>query len=373
MHPPRSVYVHVPFCRHRCGYCNFTLIAGRDDLIESYLKAIQIEIDQVPSTQIETLFLGGGTPTHLSIKQLDSLFTTIENRFEFAEGIEISLEGNPLDFQAELVSFLAARGVNRISLGVQSFNQGKLEFLERDHRVAEIQRAVSVIQDSIENFSIDLIIGTKDETAESWLADLQQAIACEPSHVSTYSLTVEKGTQFWNRQNQNQTMQVPEERAVELYEMAVDTLTGAGYGHYEISNFSRPGLECRHNVNYWNGEEYFGFGPGAARYVNGRRAINHQSIKSYLKKVLKGEEPTAESEAIDAEQSAREKLIFGLRQIKGIQLPEFESNTGFTVGQLAGNSLDGLLEHGLLKLEGGQLQLTRKGLLVSDSIWPLFL
>jgi oxygen-independent coproporphyrinogen-3 oxidase len=373
MPTPTSVYVHVPFCRHRCGYCNFTLVAGRDELIARYLQAIELEISKVKPGRITTLFLGGGTPTHLAIPDLERLLNVLENKFEFAEDLEFSIEGNPVDFDRELVDFLAARKVSRVSLGGQSYNPKKLEFLERDHDENQIGQAIALIESRIKNCSLDLILGVPGETLEDWSNDLEKTIQHKVQHVSTYSLTIEKGTRFWNRQNKNRKMTVDETGAVELYQMAITELRASGYRHYEVSNFSKPGYECQHNINYWNGGEYYGFGPGASRYVDRVRATNHQSTSQYLKLVSQGRDPTVEREEIDNEQSAREKLIFGLRQIEGFQLDDFSSRTGYAVSELVGDELRDLCDANLLEVKDGRLRLTLKGLLVSDSLWPRFL
>ncbi|MEC9092645.1 MAG: radical SAM family heme chaperone HemW [Planctomycetota bacterium] len=373
MPTPTSVYVHVPFCRHRCGYCNFTLVAGRDELIARYLQAIELEISKVKPGRITTLFLGGGTPTHLAIPDLERLLNVLENKFEFAEDLEFSIEGNPVDFDRELVDFLAARKVSRVSLGGQSYNPKKLEFLERDHDENQIGQAIALIESRIKNCSLDLILGVPGETLEDWSNDLGKTIQHKVQHVSTYSLTIEKGTRFWNRQNKNRKMTVDETGAVELYQMAITELRANGYRHYEVSNFSKPGYECQHNINYWNGGEYYGFGPGASRYVDRVRATNHQSTSQYLKLVSQGRDPTVEREEIDNEQSAREKLIFGLRQIEGFQLDDFSSRTGYAVSELVGDELRDLCDANLLEVKDGRLRLTLKGLLVSDSLWPRFL
>ncbi|MEE2639236.1 MAG: radical SAM family heme chaperone HemW [Planctomycetota bacterium] len=373
MDDPTSLYLHVPFCRHRCGYCNFTLMANRQDLVEDYLKAIAIEIRKSRSATLETLFLGGGTPTRLNADQFHCLMDILEERFELADELEMTVEANPADISEELVSTLVSRGVNRISLGVQSFRPEKLEFLERDHDSEGIRHAVDTIRSRIENLSIDLIFGTRDETPAEWMQDLAQAIRLQPRHLSTYSLTVEKGTRFWNRQQKDERMQVDDESTAELYELGIDYCEDHQFEHYEVSNFAQAGYQCRHNLNYWNGGSYFGFGPGAARFLDGVRSTNHQSTTSYLKRVLGGQDPTSEVSPVDREQWAREILIFGLRRRAGIDLDEFQERTGFSLQQLVGSQLAELLENNLLEIGSNRIWLTRRGLLVSDSIWPRFL
>lgn len=371
---PRSAYVHVPFCRHRCGYCNFTLIAGRDDLISAYLQALQRELSWLEEPRkVDTLFLGGGTPTHLSANQLRQLCETVRRWFPLAAGHEFSVEANPVDVNAEKVEVLTQFGVNRISLGVQSFDSEKLSLLERDHRRDQIICALETAQSVIPSVSMDLIFGVPGESRDVWRNDLRSALKRSPDHVSTYGLTFERGTNFWSRLAKQDLRQVPEEDERWMYEHAIDELTAAGYEHYEVSNFAQHDKRCRHNEAYWNGGSHFAAGPGAARYIDGRRETNHRSTTTYLKRVLAGESPVAESELLGPEDSARERLVFGLRRLQGVDRAEFVRATGFELDRLAGDRLTTFVAESLLEDTGSRVRLTRRGLLVSDSLWPEFL
>ncbi|MEX2176273.1 MAG: radical SAM family heme chaperone HemW [Pirellulaceae bacterium] len=370
---PRAAYIHVPFCRHRCGYCNFTLVAGRDDLIESYLEALARELALLEGPhEVDTLFFGGGTPTHLPAGQLQRLFEIVRRWFPLATGGELSIEANPLDLD-EKASVLSRAGVTRISLGVQSFNSDKLALLERDHQAADIHLAYQLARGVAQSVSVDLIFGAPGETLDDWHRDLEAALALAPDHVSTYGLTFEKGTAFWSRLADGELAQIPEETERQMYELAIDTLTAAGYEHYEVSNFARPGHRCRHNETYWSGEQYFAAGPGAARFIVGRREINHRSTTTYINRLLAGQSPVAESETLEPEDAARERLVFSLRRIEGIDPAAFAAQTGYSVDQLGGAALPRLIELGFLEQPPGRLRLTRAGLLVSDAIWPRFL
>lgn len=378
MHPPpRSAYIHVPFCRHRCGYCNFTLIAGRDDLVGAYLAALSKELERLETPrEVDTLFFGGGTPTHLPPGDLETLLTLARRWFPPAPNAEISVEANPLDLTEERCEILRDQGVNRISLGVQSFSDRKLEILERDHRSGEIQQAVQRAKGAVGpqgSVSLDLIFGAPGESAAEWRSDLADAVALHPTHVSTYGLTFEKGTQFWNRLARGELAQLPEEEEGTLYEIAIDLLEEAGFEHYEVSNFARPGFRCRHNEAYWSVAPYYAAGPGAARYVNGRREVNHGSTTTWMRRLTAGESPVAESEELNDEDRARERLVIGLRRMHGVDSAAFFEHTGRTIESLVGEALPPLLAQGLLEWHGGSLRLTRTGLLISDSIWPRFL
>jgi oxygen-independent coproporphyrinogen-3 oxidase len=370
----RAAYIHVPFCRHRCGYCNFTLVAGRDDLIEAYLEALARELGSGENPQeVETLFFGGGTPTHLSPKQMERLFAIVRRTFRLVDGGELSVEANPIDLDAERAEALAAAGVTRVSLGAQSFHRHKLELLERNHAANDIERAFNACRGFARSVSLDLIFGVPGESLDGWRRDLEAALALQPDHISTYGLTFEKGTAFWSRLSHGELAQVEEDAERQMYELAIDTLTAAGLEHYEVSNFARPGHRCRHNENYWTGGEYYAAGPGAARFLAGRRETNHRSTTTYIARVLAGKSPVAETEQLGPEDAARERLVFALRRLEGIDLQQFAAETRFSVEQLGGDALPRLVELGLLHLDAGRLRLTRSGLLVSDAIWPQFL
>jgi putative oxygen-independent coproporphyrinogen III oxidase len=372
---PRSAYIHVPFCRHRCGYCNFTLVAGRDDLIGAYLEALAKELSWLEQPrEVETLFFGGGTPTHLPPRQLERLFEIVRAWFPLAVGGELSVEANPSDLDESKSQILAAAGVTRVSIGGQSFHEQKLEKLERDHVGLDVVSAVDLARMFAKSVSLDLIFGVPGETLNEWREDLEAAIrVVRPDHISTYGLTFEKGTAFWSRLTHGELARVEEELERQMYELAIDTLTAAGYEHYEVSNFAQPGHRCRHNENYWIGSGYYAAGPGAARFIGGRRETNHRSTTTYISRVLAGQLPVAESEQLAPEDAARERLVFALRRLEGIDVDQFAAATGFRVEQLGGAALPRLIEQRLLDFTSGRLRLTRAGLLVSDAIWPEFL
>ena len=371
---PRAAYLHVPFCRHRCGYCNFTLVAGRDDLIAAYLQALESELSwRREPHEVDTLFLGGGTPTHLPADQLNRLLTLARQWFPLAAGGELSVEANPIDLDETKSRVLAENGVTRLSLGAQSFHAAKLTALERDHTAEMIRLAVKSARGFARSISLDLIFGAPGESLADWRADLQAALDLNPDHISTYGLTFEKGTAFWSRLTNGELARVEEEAEGQMYETAIDTLTAAGFEHYEVSNFARPGHRCRHNENYWLGGQYFAAGPGAARFIAGRREMNHRSTTNYIQRVLAGRSPVAESEQLSPEDAARERLVFALRRLEGIDTAEFAATTGFSPANLGGEALPRFIDQGFFEQSAGRLRLTRRGLLISDAIWPEFL
>lgn len=370
----RSAYIHVPFCRHHCGYCNFTLVAGRDDLTAAYLEALAKELSWLQEPhEVDTLFFGGGTPTHLPPAELRQLLDLAKRWFPLAPNYELSVEANPIDLDEARCDVLCQKGVTRISLGMQSFRAEKLQVLERDHRQPEVIAAYENARKFAQSVSLDLIFAAPGETLRQWEEDLTAAIALQPDHISTYGLTFERGTSFWGRLNRGELSRAEEDTEGQMYELAIDLLTAAGFEHYEVSNFARPDHRCRHNEAYWTGLPYFAAGPGAARYVDGQREMNHRSTTTYIQRVLAGHSPVAESEELAPEDHARERLVFALRRLQGISLSEFERETGYSVDSLVKLPLQKFLAQGLFAHTADNLRLTRRGLLVSDALWPEFL
>jgi oxygen-independent coproporphyrinogen-3 oxidase len=370
---PRAAYVHVPFCRHRCGYCNFTLVAGHDDLIDAYLRAIEIELEAMIACEVDTLYFGGGTPSRLSPNQLRRLAAAVLARHPLAAGYEWTMEANPADVDEALIDAMAELGVTRLSLGAQSFQRPKLELLERDHQRFDIEHAVTLARRAGLKVSLDLIFATPGETLPQWSVDLDLALDLEPDHVSTYGLTYERGTAFWGRRLRGELCSIDESLEREMYALAIDRLTAARFDHYEVSNFARPGCRSRHNETYWSGDGYFAYGPGAARYLGGVREMNHRSTTAYLRRVLAGKSPVAEREELSSEARARELLVFGLRRLQGVSRRDFARRTGHEIDRLVARPLAKFAALGMLDDAGDRVKLSREGLFVSDAIWPEFL
>ncbi|MCA9237747.1 MAG: radical SAM family heme chaperone HemW [Planctomycetales bacterium] len=368
---PRSAYVHVPFCRHRCAYCNFTVVAGRDELAQQYLAAVAREWSRLEQPQtVDTLYFGGGTPTQLTLPQLEQLLELAARWHPLAAGGEWTVEANPEDVTGPLVDLLLAAGVTRVSLGSQSLSAAKLVALDRQHAPGAVASASRLIRTAGLQLATDLIFAAPGETLADWCDDLAATLALSPDHVSTYGLTFERGTQFWSRLTRGQMSEADEELQREMFAAAIETLAAAGFEHYEVSNFARPGRRSRHNEAYWAGAEYFAVGPGAARYVAGVRETNHRSTTTYLRRVLAGQSPVAQREQLAPDESARERLIFGLRRLEGVERSWFRARTGFEMDELAGPAIARFVELGLLVDDGAAVRLTRDGLFVSDAIWP---
>jgi oxygen-independent coproporphyrinogen-3 oxidase len=403
---PRTAYIHVPFCAHHCGYCDFAVAAGQDHLIELYLDALASELATLGEPRpVETLFIGGGTPTHLNPDQLAQLLgminrwlplssvgcvkpgsagadapapsfgagastsqSLLDTPYKSETGPEFSIESTPESLSDEKASVLAAHGVNRVSIGVQSFRPEALAALDRRHTSDQIPRAVEAVRRHVPSLSFDLIFATPSTTPASWASDLDAALAFEPQHVSTYGLTYEKGTPLWKRRAAGGVVPVVEDDELAMYEHAIDRLTAAGFEHYEISNFARPGWRCRHNGRYWANEAYYGFGVGAARYVGGVRELNTRDTTLYVRKVLAGESPTFQSERLGPRDRAFETVGTQLRRAEGIGRARFHEQTGFDLDALLGGRLRGLVGEGLLADDGAGVRLTRRGKCVADAI-----
>ena len=366
---PRAAYVHVPFCAHQCGYCDFAIAVGHDDLIDLYLDALDAEMGTLGAPQpVRTLFIGGGTPTHLTAPQLARLLWSIQRWLPLESGGEWSTEANPDTLDADKVAVLADHGINRVSLGAQSFHPHLLEVLDRKHTPSEVGQAVERVRRRIPVVSLDLIFGAPGQTEGEWRADLAGALALAPDHLSTYGLTYEKGTPLWKRRQRGQVRPLDEDAELALYSTAIDVLEAAGLGHYEISSFACPGRRCRHNEVYWANEAYFGFGMGAARYLRGRRELNTRDLKAYLRRALSGEPATFQSEELRPEERARETMAVQLRRAEGIDRAAFRVQTGFELEAAASPSLGALVDQGLLADDGASVRLTRRGKYVADGV-----
>jgi oxygen-independent coproporphyrinogen-3 oxidase len=366
---PRAAYVHVPFCAHRCGYCDFAVAAGQDHLIDLYVEALGEELARLGSpAPIDTIFVGGGTPTYLSPDQLQRVLAVITRWLALRPGGEFSIEATPESVSGEKVAVLADHGVTRISLGVQSFRPTVLSQLDRIHAPEHVSSAVERIRRRIPDVSLDLIFGVPGQSVAEWETDLVAAVALSPVHISTYGLTYEKGTPLWKRRQHGQVQAVSEDDELAMYVAAMDRLSAAGFEQYEISNFARSGRRCRHNETYWANEAYFGFGVGAARYVLRRRELNRRGTDDYIRRVLAGESATWQSEELPPEESARETAAVQLRRLSGITRDRFRTQTGYDLDALTGGRICGYSAEGLLADDGNSIRLTRRGRCLADAL-----
>lgn len=368
-HWPRAAYLHIPFCAHHCGYCDFAIAVGQHDLRDAYLDALAQELATLRQPQpMHSRFLGGGTPSELTAAQLDRLGALLDHWLPLTSGAEFSIEANPDSLDAEKIRVLAAHGLTRVSLGAQSFHPAILRQLDRRHEPAVIPRVVELLRSAGLTVALDLIFGVPGQTLADWQADLEQALALEPEHLSTYGLTFEKGTPLWKRWQRSEVQPMDEETELAMYAAGIDRLEAAGFEHYEVSNFARPGQRCRHNLVYWANEAYFGFGMGAARYVAGCREINVRHLQTYLQRVQGGRSPTQQSETLPPRERALETAAIQLRRAEGIVRACFAEQTGSDLDALVGDVLVRHCELGLLADDGAGVRLTRAGKYVADAV-----
>jgi oxygen-independent coproporphyrinogen-3 oxidase len=366
---PRAAYVHVPFCAHHCGYCDFAIAVGRDDRIDAYVDAGAAELSGLGRPRpVQTIFIGGGTPTHLPAPALARLLTAIRRWLPLEQGGEFSVEANPESLDDDRVAVLAEYGVTRVSLGAQSFEPAILRVLDRRHDPDAVARAIERVRGQFALVSLDLIFAVPGQTEAQWRRDLARVVELGADHVSTYGLTYEKGTPLWKDRRRGRVVPLGEEAELALYAAAIDTLEAAGFEHYEISNFARPGRRCRHNQVYWANEAYFGFGMGAARYLLGRRELNTRDLSAYLRRVAAGRPAAFQSEELPPPERARETMAVQLRRSEGIDRGRFREQTGFELDAVAGPTLGGLVELGLLDDDGRRVCLTRRGMYVADAV-----
>ncbi|MFM8733802.1 MAG: radical SAM family heme chaperone HemW [Pirellulales bacterium] len=367
---PRHAYVHVPFCRHRCGYCDFALVAGRDDLIDRYREALAIELQRVREPHdVETLYLGGGTPSHLGAEGLQRLFTILWEKLRLVAGAEVTIECNPEDVTAALADAARECGVTRASLGAQSLDAATLRALDRSHAPDDVRRAAGLFRERGVTVNVDLMTAVPGQSLADVERDLAAVIALAPQHVSVYCLTWEKGTAFEGLRRKGTLMPADEGVERAMFEAAIDRLEAAGYEHYEVSNFAGPGHRCRHNEAYWDCRPWEAFGPGAARFDGRTRVTNHRSPVTWMNRVLAGADFAGDVDAMTVEEAARERLVVGLRRRDGVDRDAFRVAAGFDVESLAEAAVARWLAAGLATDDGRRIRLTRAGLLVSDALW----
>ena len=366
---PRAAYLHVPFCAHHCGYCDFAVSVGRDELMPDYVDALIAEMARLGTPRpVETIFIGGGTPTHLPDAEFERLLTAICQWLPLNHGGEFSIESNPESLDSTKCAVMKHAGVTRTSIGVQSFQPHLLKALNRTHRSEHIPRAIAAALDAGFDISLDLIFAAPGAILNDWARDLNAALSFEADHISTYGLTYEKGTPLWKDRERGLLKPATEDDELAMYEFAIDRLADAGFEQYEISNFARPGHRCRHNEHYWANHAYYGFGVGAARYVDFHRELNVRNTPVYIRKALAGESVMFQTEVLEPTERAYETMAVQLRRIEGIAFAPFEHQTGFALESLVGERLPALFDRGLLRRGDTWLSLTRAGRRLADAI-----
>ena len=366
-----GIYIHIPFCKRRCIYCDFfstTQSEKKPTYIHALCQELEIRKDYLQGEDIETIYLGGGTPSQLSLEELESIFTTIYNIYKVKEDAEITLEANPDDLTTAYISKLCRLPINRISMGIQTFQEETLKLLHRRHTAQQAIEAFQRCRNAgFQNISIDLMYGLPNETLETWREDLKKALSLYPEHISAYHLIYEEGTALWNLREQRQVEEADEELSVTLFKTLIDELTQAGYQHYEISNFCLPGLHSRHNSSYWTGKKYLGCGPSAHSFNGLSRQWNVASLEAYLNGMSLGK-PDYEIEELDLYTRYNDFVITSIRTCRGMSLSHLHTEYGEELYRYCLQMAKSYLEQGLLEKKGDNLKLTPKGIFISDGI-----
>jgi oxygen-independent coproporphyrinogen-3 oxidase len=374
----KSAYLHIPFCHHICHYCDFNKVFLQGQPVDDYLKALEQEImmtlSRFHTEQLETIFVGGGTPTALNEKQLEWLCKIIRNNLPVGEQFEFTFEANPGELSIEKLQILKDAGVNRISLGAQSFNDQLLKTIGRAHSASDIIHSIAEIKKAgFKNISIDLIFSLPGQTIADFKETLHEAFSLDIPHYSGYSLIIEPKTVFYNLMQRGKLLTPGEDAEAEMYELLMEEMEIHGYHQYEISNFSKPGFESRHNLTYWNNEEYFGFGAGAHSYVEGFRRSNIGPLKKYMEMVNKGNFPVLEENKVSKAEQMEEEMFLGLRKTDGVSISKFSHKFDLDPMVLFHNELTSLVQKGWLETNGGHIYLTKRGRLLGNEVFQSFL
>ena len=376
---PQGLYIHVPFCRQKCLYCDFYSIQYSENLADSYISII-LEQVQGLSQDFSSIYMGGGTPSILSLDLLDKLLSGLKKFIK--PGMEFTIEANPESVDSEKLKLFLDKGVNRISIGVQSFDNKKLKALGRIHSASEALEAIELSKKSgFKNISIDMIFGAAGEDLKAWQSELEKAIGCGSQHISCYSLSYEKDTPLFRMREKKSIISLDDEAMAEMYKYTMSYLPEAGFEHYEVSNFAKPGFECKHNLNYWDNNPYAGLGPSAVSYADGLRSENVADAEEYVDRHEKGVSLVGYSEKLSGVRMAKETAGVKIRVKRGIDYDWFKNKTGFDFediiekGGLHELFKDNLLEYKTDKAtrERIGIMLTEKGFLFSDTVSSAFL
>lgn len=366
-----GIYIHIPFCKTRCIYCDFystTHIELKERYIHALCQELEMRKEYLQKAPINTIYIGGGTPSQLNENDFRTIFATIEKVYGTDHTEEITLEVNPDDLTDTYADILANLPFNRVSMGIQTFDDRMLHLLNRRHNAEQARKAVERLRRAgIQNISIDLIYGLPGETMEHWQKDLTEAIALNVEHISAYHLTYEEGTHLYQLLEQKKIKEVDEDSSVQFFSMLIEMLEQAGYKQYEISNFCRPGYHSRHNSAYWEGISYLGCGPSAHSFNNVSREWNIASLNTYLQAIEDGER-NYETENLDRYTRYNEYVMTSLRTCRGISIQQLQELFGSVLYRYCIKMATPYLENRHLESSNGHIRLTRQGIFISDGI-----
>jgi len=367
-----SIYIHIPFCIKKCIYCDFFSVPYDESTAYAYARALCKELFLKKNLvgKLKSVYIGGGTPSLLPDECFRQIFSCLKDNYELSPSTELTVEANPGTLSESKIYLLLCLGVNRLSMGVQSFNNEELKVLGRIHTSEEALRSIALIgKAGLRNFSIDLIYGIPAQSFNSWRESLSRAAECSPAHISTYELTPEKGTILFDLISNPPLHPVsnlkmpPEDSILDMYNYTIDSMANNGYEHYEISNFAQPGFQCSHNLNYWNRGEYIGAGAGAHSFINGLRSRNVEDIHTYINQLSRGVIPEEDKICLTLQDSLREWIFLGLRKTQGISIKRAQ-NEGLDI-LLAGREM---IDSGHIEVRDDAFRLTRKGVVISNTI-----
>ena len=369
-----GVYIHLPFCPYICPYCDFAKWPHRASQAQQYLDALLAEIDAAPDVAAETVFIGGGTPNTYAPQIIADLVLKVRERFSLPAGAEITIEVNPDPDRCAGFAAYAAAGVTRLSIGAQSFDAAELRTLGRQHSARDIESAVTLARAAgIGTVSLDLMFGTPGTSTACFESSLESAIATGVDHISTYGLTIEPGTPYAGWFERSPRDFLDDEAEGELYERAIARLGAAGFEHYEISNFARPGRRCRHNENYWRNGDYLGLGVGAASFLGGVRSVHSRSLEEYLEAARAGAPIPGESERLVGLARTGEAAMLALRTVEGVNLHYFKERYGVDFLEQYGSAVDEMRDAGLLEVDHSRVALTRRGRFLANDVCAAFI
>ena len=379
---PRALYIHIPFCTNKCHYCDFTSYVLKGQPVDEYLDALEMEmrrtVAQWPPAEIDTVFVGGGTPTVLTPPQMERFLKAVRTYFPLAPNAEFTMEANPGTTDSDKLAAMKAGGVNRISFGVQSFDNGLLERIGRIHSVDDVYRSIENARAAgFTNLSIDLMFGLPGQTVELLRDSVNRAMELGLPHYSIYSLKVEENTLFHKLYERNELPLPPEEEEFNMFILLMDMLKENGYEHYEISNFAKPGYESRHNSTYWRNEPYYGLGAGAHGYVNRMRHVNLKGITPYIEAAAQ-KLPRLETALVPEAEAMEDLMMVGLRLLAGVPASRFSNQfAGQTLEEKFGGVIQKLMNDGLLEVEKTEndtiYRLTDKGVLLGNEVFGSFI
>lgn len=376
---PKSVYLHIPFCNRICPYCDFNKYILKGQPVYEYLEALQKEmkvtIAKHPSEQIQTIFVGGGTPTALDSEQMKIFLDAIQEYFQpQSANLEFSMEANPESVDAEKLRIMKEGGVNRLSFGVQTFEPELLRKIGRMHDQEDVYRSLRLAKEAgFNNISIDLMFGLPNQTLEMLDRTLDIAFTLDIPHFSVYSLKVEEGTFFHTLYKKDKLPLPSEEEEVKMYEHLIERMIKEGYSQYEISNFARPGYESKHNLTYWRNEEYYGLGAGAHGYVAGIRHVNAGLVQEYIRLVQEQDTPYIETHQVTPLEAMEEMMFMGLRIQEGVSKQKFYEKHQIQLEDAYGSEIKDLLERQLLQTDGARYYLTHRGIFLGNEVFATFL